>query len=142
MLGLRVYLRLLAPFLPFVVEEVWSWRFAAAYNQRSIHGAQWPNLDELSAVPEREIRGTYGAAIEVLTKIRGTKTAASRSLRWPVARLQVIGPEAQRAALEPVLEDVLRAGNVTSENVELIDGPSPELERFTVTVELAETMED
>jgi hypothetical protein len=40
-----------------------------------------------------------------------------------------------------VLEDVLRAGNVSPAGVEQVDGSSPEGERFSVTVALAAEME-
>jgi valyl-tRNA synthetase len=139
--GLRTFLRLLAPFLPYVTEEVWSWRFAGDGPDRSVHTTRWPALDELAAVPEPTERGTFGAAVEVLTKIRGAKTTAQKSLRWPVAGLQITGPAELRAALAPVLEDVLRAGNVDPGAVEQADGVSPEGERFSVTVELAAEMQ-
>ena len=41
-LALSMLLRLLAPYLPYVTDEVWSWGFAAASGQRSIHRAPWP----------------------------------------------------------------------------------------------------
>jgi hypothetical protein len=79
--------------------------------------------------------------VEVLTKIRGTKTTAQKSLRWPVSGLRVSGPAGLRDALAPVFDDVLRAGNVAADGVEQADGASPEGERFEVSVELAEEME-
>ncbi len=137
--GLKTFLRLLAPFLPFVTEEVWSWVFAAEEGrERSIHTAAWPAVDEVDGVPRPDRDGAYDAAIELLAAIRGAKTTAQKSLRWPVARLEISGPEDYRNALDVVLDDVLRAGHVDPEAVAVSDGPSPEGSSFTVTVELAE----
>jgi valyl-tRNA synthetase len=138
--GLRTFLRLFAPFLPYVTEEVWSWRFAGEDRNGSVHTTAWPSSGEVAAVAVPASRGTFDAAVEVLTKIRGTKTTAQKSLRWPVRQLGVTGPSDQLDALAPVLEDVLRAGNVAEGGVIQAEGESPEGERFTVTVELAEEM--
>jgi valyl-tRNA synthetase len=137
--ALRAFLRLLAPFVPFVTEEVWSWRFADG-DRPSVHTAKWPAASEVEVVPRPDHARTYDAAVEVLSAVRGAKTKAQKSLRWPVAELEVIGPESDRAALEPVLEDVLRAGNVTLDGVVVEDGPSPEGQRFSIVVELADEM--
>jgi valyl-tRNA synthetase len=139
--GLRTFLRLLAPFLPYVTEEVWSWRFAGEGRDRSVHTAAWPTLEEIDMVPAPAADGTFDAAVEVLAKIRGTKTTSQKSLRWPVERLEIVGSESARLALAPVLDDVLRAGNVVAAGVDQTEGPSPEGENFAVTVVLADEME-
>jgi valyl-tRNA synthetase len=139
--GLDAFLRMLAPFLPYVTEEVWSWRFSGDDGRRSVHSSQWPSSDEIAAVPYPEVRGGFDAAVEVMTKIRGAKTTAQKSLRWPVSRLEIVGSQENRDALALVLDDVLRAGNVEEGATTVTDGDAPEGERFTITIELSETME-
>jgi valyl-tRNA synthetase len=139
--ALRCFLRLLAPFLPYVTEEVWSWRFADDTGTASVHTSSWPTADEVESVSLEGTNGVLAAAVEVLGKIRGTKTTSQKSLRWSVEKLVIKGAEADRQALAPVLEDVLRAGNVAENGVTLEDGSSPEGERFVVSVTLADEME-
>jgi valyl-tRNA synthetase len=140
-LALRVHLRMLAPFLPFVAEEVWSWRFATG-DSPSVHTSRWPSVAEIDRVRRPAHDGTYEAAVEVLTAIRGTKTTSRKSLRWPVAGLRISGSERDREALAPVIEDVLRAGNVAADGVTVKDGPSPEGARFEVVVELEDETQE
>lgn len=137
-LALRAFLRLLAPFVPFVTEEVWSWSFAGEDRERSVHTAPWPVIGEFAAVRPPSATGVFEAAVEVMTKIRGAKTIAQRSLRWPVASLEIVGAEEDRAALAPVLDDILRAGNVVDGGLVLSDGAAPEGERFAITITLGE----
>jgi valyl-tRNA synthetase len=137
-LALRTFLRLFAPVLPYVTEEVWSWRFAGEGRTSSIHTAPWPEAEEFADVSAPEGVDPFACAVEVVRKVRTAKTQAKRSLRWPVIGLEITGPDENRNALEPVLSDVLQTGNVDDGHVQLSPGPAPESELFTVDVALSE----
>lgn len=138
-LALRVLLRLFAPVLPYICEEVWSWRFAAeSGRERSVHTSPWPVVEELN-VPEPEYADMYACAVEVLGKIRQAKTMAQKKMRWPVKSITIRGREEALKALEGALTDVLLAGS--AEKAEVIK-EAAEIESndfFEVKVELAET---
>ena len=95
-------------------------------------------VGDVSRETRRLVDVTFEAAVEVMTKIRGAKTLGQKSLRWPVASLEIVGPEAGRNALAPVMDDILRAGNVVDGGLSLADGESPEGERFAITITLGE----
>ena len=75
----------------------------------------------------------------MLRKIRQAKTRARKSLRTPVTRLEIAGPDECRQALEPVLPDVLMAGAVVDGACTSLAGDAPEGERFEVRAELDES---
>ena len=126
-LALWTLLRLFAPHLPFVTEEVWSW-----WQEGSIHRASWPDPEPLRSETGDADRLTYRVAADVLGEIRKAKTSRQKSLRAEVD-LAVVRDTAERLrALEPALEDVQQAGRVRRA-FELL-----EADEFAVEVELAE----
>ncbi|MCA9728371.1 MAG: class I tRNA ligase family protein, partial [Candidatus Eisenbacteria bacterium] len=135
--ALSVFLRLLAPFLPYVTEEVWSWRLAGEGRWRSIHTAPWPEASELAPDQARSSEAIFVAASEVLGRIRGAKSEAKKSLRWPVASLAVAASKDDLAALDVVLADVLRAGAAEGAEVRREERDAGS-ERFQVLVTLGE----
>ena len=125
-LALSTLLRLFAPHLPFVTEEVWSW-----WQEGSIHRAMWPDPERLRASTADADRLTYRVAADVLGEIRKAKTSQQKSLRAEV-ELVVVRDTAERLqALEPVLDDVRKAGRV--QDFELLQA-----DEFAVAVDLAE----
>ncbi len=96
--ALSTLLRLFAPFLPYVTEEVWSW-----WQPGSVHRADWPSLSEAADV------APLVTATAVLAAVRKAKSAAQQSMRAEVALLEVAGPA---AVLAEVRADLTAAGNV------------------------------
>ena len=125
-LALSTMLRLFAPFLPFVTEEVWSW-----WKDGSVHRATWPDPQEL--------RGPAGAgadplvlevAAAVLGEVRKAKTTEKASMRADVTRTVVKDSHDRLAALALVEADVRDAGRIA----ELV---TDQAGAFAVEVELA-----
>lgn len=137
--ALKTFLRLFAPFMPYVTEEVWSWSFSSDENSASsIHTTQWPSVSEVESVAPPKFSLAYPAAIEVISKIRAAKTAAQKSLKWEVTRLVIEGEKDNQTALESVLDDLVKGGNVQPSGINFTNKETTGEGMFNVQVELAE----
>nr|NLI51473.1 valine--tRNA ligase [Propionibacterium sp.] len=105
-LALGVLLRLFAPFLPFVTEEVWSW-----WRPGSVHLAAWPQVDELPGTGDAALLDDVSAA---LIGVRGVKSAAKVSMKTEVSRARISGPEASLARLRAAEADLRAVGRITA----------------------------
>ncbi len=129
LIALSALLRLFAPFLPFVTEEVWSW-----WRAGSIHKAEWPSPEEMLATAgcSEDPRGVEALnfAAAVLSAIRKKKSEEQRPLKTAVALARVHAPASMLALLPEVERDLRAAG--------LIQGlETAEADTLTVHVELA-----
>jgi valyl-tRNA synthetase len=114
-LALHALVRLFAPFLPFVTEEVWSW-----WQPGSVHQARWPEpaefaADGTEAAASTDMAGTGGlleAASAAIAAVRAAKSAAKLSMRAPARELIITAGPAGLAAARAVLPDVRAAGQV------------------------------
>ena len=103
-LALSTVLRLFAPILPFVTDEVWSW-----WQAGSVHRAAWPTVAELG--PSTDVL-PYTVAAETLAEIRKAKSEQKKSLATPVARVEISDTPERLEALRLVIDDVTAAGRV------------------------------
>ena len=107
LVALSALLRLFAPYLPFVTEEVWSW-----WRPGSIHRASWPAAEEVL----EPIGGADAAAMDVfaqsqaaLAEVRRIKAIAKKPVKAVIDRAVL---PAAFAALEPSARDFKAAAHI------------------------------
>jgi len=127
LVALSTILRLFAPFLPFVTEEVWSW-----WRPGSVHVATWPSGDEVVA----SIGGRDDQALAVreatqgaLAEVRRIKSLLKKPTKAVIARAML---PAAFAGLQPAARDfqaathirVLQFGDVAEAQLEFAEEPA------------------
>lgn len=101
-----VFVRLLAPVLPYATEEVWSW-----YRMGSVHRAAWPSVSELEAgAGDANILRAASAALIALRKVKTEQKVAQRS-EYAYATLAV--PPADLEATLAVASDLASTAHIT-----------------------------
>ncbi len=108
-LALDVLLRLLAPIMPFVTEEVWSW-----WRDGSIHTASWPDPAELAITGDPELLGDLA---EALIAIRGAKSQAKVSMKTEVSAATIAGPADSIERLRGIEADLRAVGRLVGDVV-------------------------
>ncbi len=114
-MALSVQLRLFAPVLPFVTEEVWSW-----WRPGSVHQNPWPAASELTVTGDPAV---LDAAAEALAGVRKAKSDAKVSMRADVQTATVVAPETQVPLVEAARSDLTDAGRIATLSVLPGEGP-------------------
>ncbi|GAA1988113.1 valine--tRNA ligase [Terrabacter lapilli] len=104
-LALETLLRLLAPFLPYATEEVWSW-----FGEGSVHRQTWPTRDELPSGGEPALLTSVGAA---LAGVRKVKSEAKVGMRAEVRTMTLVAPAASVEHVRAAEADLRATGRIS-----------------------------
>ncbi len=117
---LEALLKLFAPFIPHVTEEIYSHLFDENYAAHgSIHSrGMWPEAKDYPYNATAELSGK--AAVDILNVIRKAKSEASLSIKHPVDDVQIQCQQGENHPtwqhISPTLNDLLAAANASSAN--------------------------
>ena len=120
LVALSTLLRLFAPYLPFVTEEVWSW-----WQTGSIHRASWPTgaevLQSIGGADEQALTVREATAL-ALADVRRIKSILKKPTKAVIAH--AVLPKAF-ALLEPAVRDFRAATHIRG--LEFTDTPESQL---------------
>jgi valyl-tRNA synthetase len=136
---LETVLRLFAPFVPHITEELYSHIFDDRFAEiGSIHArGTWPKSYDYTIDSEAEQCGI--STVEILNVVRKIKAEANVSIKWPIDQLIIsAGENGEKSSIESAFGDL---ANVTSSKTIAWVEESGEFEtdskNFTVTAALA-----
>ena len=145
--SLYIFLKLFAPYFPYVTEELWQNR----YNKESssIHKALWPakktlhhlsktldssnqgaeppsstkflsSIKNLFSSSKRESENKFSlldSAFSILEQVRSQKADQKKSLASPLTKLEVKANNTHLKALELVKDDIARASHISVQDI-------------------------
>jgi len=109
-IALETLLKLFAPFLPFVTEEVWSW-----WQDGTVHQSTWPTSEALKTVigDGSEVQVELVAlAADAISQLRKVKSEAKVSMKASLEQVTFSATAAHIALLQLVEIDLVAAGRI------------------------------
>ena len=99
-------LKLFAPFIPFVTEEVWSW-----WQEGSIHLQTWPKSSEIITNKSVGI-DPLNNVTWILSEVRKVKTENKQSMKAEVKTLEIWAKAEVIEQVKDAQKDLIAAGNI------------------------------
>ena len=109
-----------APFVPFIAEEVYqarSWK----KGDNSVHQEAWPKVSDFVDLQANN-SVLYDSVSVIASEIRKAKTAAGKTQRTPVIKVEIEASEKLRSVLEAGKTDIENVGRLTSTALTFTDG--------------------
>jgi valyl-tRNA synthetase len=134
-IGLGV-LKLFAPFIPYITEDLYQIVFKQYGGPESLHVAPWPEADDAAVDEQADELGR--TLVAILTGARRWKTGQNAHQGHPLRSMRVTCPDRLRETLSPALEDLRAAAR--AEAIDFGDGGdvATEMEGVTLALELGE----
>ena len=99
-------LKLFAPFIPFVTEEVWSW-----WQEGSIHLQSWPKSSEI--ITDKSVGiDPLNNVTWILSEVRKVKTENKQSMKAEVKTLEIWAKAEVIEQVKDAQKDLIAAGNI------------------------------
>lgn len=136
-LAMKALLRLFAPYLPYITEEVWSWAFAEETGHSSIHRAPWPATNELPG--SATFDALFETAVAALGTVNKSKSEGGVSVGRGISSMRIGANAATMAQFELVKGDVL--GAVRAQSCEISVNDDLEGNQFEIVAVTFESSE-
>jgi len=112
--ALLVILKLMAPFTPYITEEIYQQHFRKNEKAKSVHLESWP--EEIKIKSSKDDSAVWTKLLEVVTYVRQEKSKAQKSMK---AEIVLTLPKEAQKTLKTVMGDIK---SVTSAK-EIQEGP-------------------
>ena len=114
-LSLRMIVRMFAPFVPYITEEIWQWAFAADADMNpSVHKSPWPSLAEIESIPAPQQEALWTATLAVVEQVRKAKADANVSMAAPVKSVTITCTPDAKKCIETAADDITRMLRIES----------------------------
>lgn len=106
-------LRLFAPFIPYITEELYRIIFRDTFEEASsIHVAEWPAYDPSLIDTEAEVSSNL--LIDILTGVRRWKTSQQVHSTFPLQTMVISTDPESAARIQPIIQDLKAAAHAES----------------------------
>lgn len=127
----RALIRLFAPFLPYLTEDIWHWCYHSDPGMKdSIHHSPWPALEEVQSIQPPSKTGLFDLSLLVIDAVRKAKAEKQLSMKADVARIRICGKGEILETLRLAIGDIQRMQSIHEVDWEVTDVSPDQVQIF------------